>query len=72
MRIILTTSRPERYRDVTLQELQDKGIEYDQVIMGLPHSRRVLINDFAKSNPYPSATAINMPRNKNDLKELLG
>ena len=57
---------------MTLEELKDKGIEYDQVIMGLPHSRRVLINDFAKSNPYPSATAINMPRNKTDLKELLG
>ena len=72
VRIILTTSRPERYRDVTLEELKEKGIEYDQVIMGLPHSRRVLINDFAKSNPYPSAAAINMPRNKNDLRELLG
>ena len=34
-------------------------------------SVRTLGNDFAKSNPYPSAAAINMPRNKNDLKELL-
>jgi len=41
------------------------------LVMGLPHSQRILINDFAKSNPYPSAAAINMPRNKNDLKELL-
>ena len=70
-RIILTTSRPERYRQTTCWELERKGIRFDQLVMGLPHSQRILINDFAKSNPYPSAAAINMPRNKNDLKELL-
>ena len=71
VKIILTTSRPERLREVTLPELQTKGILYDELIMGLPHCRRVLINDFAKSNPYPSATAINMPRNQDILKEFL-
>ena len=71
VRIILTTSRPPRYRGMTEEELKNKGIAYDELVMGLPHSQRILINDFAKSNPYPSATAINMPRNKNDLTELL-
>ena len=56
---------------MTEEELKNKGIAYDELVMGLPHSQRILINDFAKSNPYPSAAAINMPRNKNDLKELL-
>jgi hypothetical protein len=71
VKIILTTSRPERLRKITLMELQTKGIPYDELIMGLPHCQRVLINDFAKSNPYPSATAINMPRNQDILKEFL-
>ena len=70
-RIVLTTSRPERLRELTLTELETKGIPYDYLVMGLPHWQRVLINDFAKSNPYPSAAAINMPRNQDILKEFL-
>ena len=57
---------------MTLRELKEKEIPYDELIMGLPHTQRILINDFAKSNPYPSAVAINMPRNENDLRNLLG
>ena len=72
VKIILTTSRPQRYRGMTLTELKEKEIPYDELIMGLPHTQRILINDFAKSNPYPSAVAINMPRNENDLRNLLG
>jgi hypothetical protein len=50
-------------------ELQTKGIPYDELVMGLPHCQRVIINDFARSNPYPSCKAINIPRNTDDLKE---
>ena len=71
VKIILTTSRPNRLRQITVSEIQSKGIPYDELIMGLPHCQRVLINDFAKSNPSPSATAINMPRNQDILKEFL-
>ena len=70
-RIILTTSRPERLRQLTIQELQTKGIPYDELVMGLPHCQRVIINDFARSNPYPSCSAINIPRNENNLTEFL-
>ena len=71
VKIILTTSRPEKLRKLTTLEMEMKGIPYDELIMGLPHCQRVVINDFAKSNPYPSATAINMPRNQDILKEFL-
>ena len=71
VKVILTTSRPERLRQLTLMELQTKGIPYDELIMGLPHCQRVVINDFARSNPYPSCSAINIPRNQNNLKEFL-
>ena len=70
-RIILTTSRPERLRQLTIQELQTKGIPFDQLVMGLPHCQRIVINDFARSNPYPSCSAINIPRNQNNLTEFL-
>jgi hypothetical protein len=71
VKIVLTTSRPKNMRDITVSELEDKKILYDELIMGLPHCKRVIINDFAKSNPYPSCEAINLPRNSDNLKEFL-
>lgn len=71
VKVILTTSRSEKYREVTVQELERHQVRYDQLIMGLPHCKRVLINDFANSNPYPSCEAINLPRNADNLKEYL-
>ena len=68
-KIVLTTSRPERLRQLTIMELQTKGIPFDELVMGLPHCQRVIINDFARSNQYPSCKAINIPRNTDDLKE---
>ena len=68
-KIILTTSRPEKYRQLTIMELQTKGVPYDELVMSLPHCQRVIINDFARSNQYPSCKAINIPRNTDDLKE---
>ena len=66
--IILTTSRPESTRKMTLDELKSKGIKHHQLLMGLPHSQRIVINDFTTSNPYPSCSAINVPRNHEDLR----
>ena len=70
-KIVLTTSRPERFRQLTIQELQIKGVPFDELVMGLPHCQRIIINDFARSNPYPSCSAINIPRNENNLTEFL-
>jgi len=71
VKIILTTSRPEKMRDVTIKEMEDKGIMYDQLVMNLPHCKRIIINDFEKSNPYPSCDSVNIPRNSNNLKDYL-
>ena len=67
--IVLTTSRPERCRQITINELEYKGIKYHNLLMGLPHSQRVLVNDFADSNPYPSCVAFNIPRNTDNLEK---
>lgn len=71
VKIILTTSRPDYMRELTENELKEKGILYDKLITGLPHCKRIIINDFAKSNPYPSCEAINLPRNSDNLMEFL-
>ena len=69
--IILTTSRKEKFRQATIDQCEREGIKYDQLIMGLVHGRRIVINDYAKSNPYKSCDAINIKRNSADLKEKL-
>lgn len=71
VKIILTTSRPSYMKDLTIAEMKEKEIPYDELIVGLPHCKRILINDFAKSNPYPSCEAINIPRNSDNICEYL-
>ena len=69
VKIIITTSRPKEYYQKTIDELKDKKIPFDDIVMGLPHAQRILINDFAKSNPYPSCSALNIPRNNDNLED---
>jgi hypothetical protein len=69
--IIITTSRPEEYRELTIKEMDTHDIPHDMLIMGLPHSQRLVINDFAKSNPYPSCSSINIPRNSDTIDQYL-
>lgn len=69
--IVITTSRPEEFYEQTAEELANNKIPYDKLIMGLPHSKRIIINDFANSNKYPSCSAINIPRNSQSLEDLL-
>ncbi len=61
--IVITTSRTEEYRASLNEILKENGINPHAIIMGLNHSSRVLINDFAPTNPYPSSIAISIPRN---------
>ncbi|MDP1540642.1 MAG: hypothetical protein Q8L72_08330 [Moraxellaceae bacterium] len=69
--IILTTSRKESFREDTVEQLKRLGINYDQIIFGLVHGKRIVINDYAKTNPYKSCDAINIKRNSDDLSEML-
>jgi hypothetical protein len=69
--IILTTSRPEKFRETTVQQMQRVGMPFDHLIMGLYHSKRIIINDYSKSNPFKSCDSINLKRDSNELKEIL-
>jgi hypothetical protein len=66
-KIIITTSRPEKFREITESELNKWDIPFDNLIMGLPHAKRYLINDFSPSNPFPTSVSINIERNKDNL-----
>ena len=68
--IVITTSRPEALRPQLESLLATAGIKPYAIVMGLNHAPRVLINDFANTNPYPSATAISLPRNANIMEYL--
>ena len=71
VRIILVTSRLEKFRDATLKQLEQYGVKYDQIFFGMLHASRVVINDYAPTNPYPSAECVNIPRNAEDLPHML-
>ncbi len=65
-KLIFTTSRPESVRTETETALfQQLGFDRTRLIMDLPHGPRVLVNDFSKTNPGPSAIAINATRDSN-------
>ena len=69
--LIFTTSRSGRFRAAVDAELRRLGFDAFQLVMDLPHARRILINDFAPTNAFPTAEAINIPRDARWLDEML-
>lgn len=70
-KIIITTSRKEKYRPSTLLQLYKNKIKFHDIIFDLPHCQRLIINDYAESNPYPSCEAINIKRDSNELSHIM-
>lgn len=64
---IFTTSRPQSVSKITEEALIELGFKNFKVLYDLPHSPRVLVNDVSNTNPFPSATAINSPRDSDDF-----
>lgn len=70
--IILTTSRREQFKEITEKQLLKIGLKYHKIIYGLLSScKRTLINDYSQSNTYPTALAINIARNCDNLKDMI-
>ena len=63
-KIILTTGRKESSRKLTEEALTSLGLFWDQLIMGIGPTQRVLINDLKPNINAPMAIAINVERNK--------
>lgn len=69
--LIFVTARPESYRQKTESKLAELGLTWHAFIFGINHASRTLINDYAPSNPYPSASALNLIRNDDALNKLI-
>lgn len=70
--LIVTTSRPYEEKPNLDAALSAFGLNVEHYVMGLPHAARLLINDFSSTNPYPTATAINLERDSASLNLMLG
>lgn len=62
--IIFITSRTQDALLLFKEFLKERKIEYKTIIHSCLHSKRILVNDFASSNPFPSCLSINVPRNQ--------
>jgi len=67
--IIFCTARTEEQREKLEKSLKSHGIEWHSIIMGCNHSQRVLVNDYSGTNPFPSCSAISIPRDIDNLGE---
>jgi hypothetical protein len=61
--IVITTSRSSSEKEYIRDFLLKFNIRAHEIICDLNHSERVIINDFFDTNKYPTASAINLPRN---------
>ena len=71
VQIIITTSRKEEARQITVDQLKQSGVRYHQIIFGLNHGKRIVVNDYDRSNPFKSCDAVNIARDTADLGEML-
>jgi hypothetical protein len=69
--VVITTSRSRLVEQQTREQLAKLGLRYTQLLMEVMHGQRVIINDYAATNPYRSCDAINLRRNSDELRELL-
>ncbi len=69
--LIITTSRPKNEKKHILQLLNNHKVKCKTIITDLMHAKRILVNDFAPTNPYPSSIAINIKRNDIGLSFIL-
>lgn len=60
--IILVSGRRECSREITTKQLQQLGIIYDKLILGIGGGERILINDRKPNGDKNYATAINLKR----------
>ena len=70
-KLVFVTARKNRYEEYTNKMLTEMGFVDYVLVMEVNHSRRVLINDYANSNPFPSAVALNLKRDSDNLGDMI-
>jgi hypothetical protein len=61
--IVLTTGRSESSRELTIKQLQQFGLFWDVLIMGLPRGKRIVINDTKPETSEETTQGITIKRN---------
>lgn len=70
-KLVLTSSRPEKSIKELIKKMREEyGFRHIDFVANCTHAHRVVVNDFAKSNKYPSCSAVSIPRDGN-LKDYL-
>ncbi len=62
-RVILTTSRTDEYKELTIAFFQENGIHYDDILFNLPFGERIVMND-RKPSGLEMSVAINLDRDR--------
>lgn len=70
-KFIFCTSRDKKYENLTREILNELGFENYELVMNVHHTKRILINDYANSNPYPTAVSINLKRDSDNLSDFI-
>ena len=70
-KIVFMTARSYDFKNVTYKMLKDLGFGECELVMNVNHAKRIVINDFASSNPFPTCEAINLERNSDNLNLFL-
>ncbi|HYW70728.1 MAG TPA: hypothetical protein VE961_06825 [Pyrinomonadaceae bacterium] len=60
--IIFMTSRTEEFLGQFREFIDAQGIRCKTIVSGCFHGKRIIVNDFAPSNPYPSCEAVAIKR----------
>ena len=62
-RVVLTTSRTDEYRQLTIDFLQENKIRYDDILFNLPFGERIVVND-RKPSGLEMSVAVNLDRDR--------
>ena len=56
--VIITTARHKKYKEKTIEYLEENNIQFDRIIFSMPPGERIIIND---TKPKGLRTAISIP-----------
>lgn len=69
--IVFVSARNEKYFNKINKDLINVGFVNFKLLLNLHHSQRILINDYFYTNPNPSALALNIVRDDDNLDQLV-
>lgn len=69
-KILIVTSRTEKYKERTLRYLDEKHIRYDEILFDMPMGERIIVND-RKTSGLDMAIAVNLDRDRFLMPEII-